>query len=86
LTLATVLLNSLMARSQFNAVPWLLTVAGAYGVTLWFCHKCFTQVIQILGIFSTIMLAVCARYAFFDSSPSNAVKRNNPSNGSASAP
>jgi O-antigen/teichoic acid export membrane protein len=86
LTLATVLLNSLMARSQFNAVPWLVAVAVAYGLTLYFYHKSFTQVIQTLGIFSVIMLAVCVWYAFFDPSASTTLRRGNPSDGSISPP
>ena len=63
-TLATVLLNSLMARSQFAAVPWLVAVAAAYGVTLYLRHGSFIQVIQTIGGFGLLLLAVCAWFAF----------------------
>ena len=53
LTLATVLLNSLMAHSRFEAVPWLVAVAAGYGLTLYLRHESFTQVIQTLGLFAT---------------------------------
>jgi len=64
LTLATVLINSLMAQSCFRAVPWLVAVAVAYGVTLYFCHDSFKQVIQIIGLFGLLLLAVCAWFSF----------------------
>lgn len=66
LTLATVLLNSLMAHSRFEAVPWLVAVAAGYGLTLYFRHESFIQVIQTLGLFATILLAVCAWFAWRD--------------------
>jgi len=64
LTLATVLLNSLMARSQFAAVPWLLAVAVGYGLTLYLRHDSFIQVIQTIGCFGLLLLAVCAWFTF----------------------
>ncbi len=64
LTMATVLLNSLMARSQFKAVPWLLAVAAGYGTTLYLRHDSFIQVIQTIGIFGLVMVAVCAWFTF----------------------
>jgi O-antigen/teichoic acid export membrane protein len=64
LTLATVLLNSLMARSQFAAVPWLVAVAAGYGLTLYLRHESFIQVIQTIGCFGLLLLAVCAWFTF----------------------
>ena len=64
LTLATVLLNSLMAQSQFRAVPWMLAVAVGYGVTLYLRHDSFIQVIQTIGCFGLALLAVCAWFTF----------------------
>lgn len=64
LTLAVVLLNSLMARAQFEAVPWLVAVAAGYGVTLYFRHETFVQVIQTLGVFAVLLLIVCAWFTF----------------------
>jgi O-antigen/teichoic acid export membrane protein len=68
LTLTMVLGNALLARSRFAVVPWLLVVAIAYGVTLFwqlqFGHGTFQTVIQTLGVFSTLMLAVCAWFTW----------------------
>ena len=64
LTLANVLINSLMAQSRFAAVPWMIVVALAYGLTLYFRHDTLQMVIQILGIFSLILCGVCAWFTF----------------------
>ncbi|HEX5220655.1 MAG TPA: hypothetical protein VFZ59_13875 [Verrucomicrobiae bacterium] len=64
LTLATVLLNSLMAQLQFRAVPWMLAVAAGYAVTLYLRHDSFVQVIQTIGLFGLALLAVCAFFTF----------------------
>lgn len=64
LTLAMVLLNSLMAQSQFRAVPWMLAVAVGYGVTLYLRHDSFIQVIQTIGCFGLALLAVCGWFTF----------------------
>jgi O-antigen/teichoic acid export membrane protein len=64
LTLATVLLNSLMAHSRFESVPWLMAVAAGYALTLYLWHESFTQVIQTLGLFAVILLAVCAWFTW----------------------
>ena len=76
LTLATVLLNSLMARAQFKAVPWLVAVAVGYGLTLYFRHESFTQVIQTLGIFALLLLGVCAWFSFRGQSASTPPRRD----------
>jgi O-antigen/teichoic acid export membrane protein len=65
LTLSTVLINSLMARSRFVAVPWLLAVALGYGLTLYWRHDSFQIVIQDIGCFGVILLAVCAWFSFY---------------------
>ena len=68
LTLATVLLNSLMAQSKFKAVPWMLLVALGYGATLYFVARNqtgdFLPVIKTIGIFGMLLLAVCAWFSF----------------------
>jgi O-antigen/teichoic acid export membrane protein len=64
LTLSTVLINSLMARSRFIAVPWMLLVALGYGLTLYFRHDSFRIVIQNIGLFGVILLAVCTWFSF----------------------
>ncbi|MCL5098970.1 MAG: hypothetical protein M1608_15830, partial [Candidatus Omnitrophica bacterium] len=64
LTLANVLVSNLLARSQFAAVPWLMLVAVAYGVALYYCPHSFTAVAQTLGVFNLILLAVAAWFTW----------------------
>jgi hypothetical protein len=67
LTLANVLINNLLARQRFRAVPWLIVVAAAYGLTLLAAGNylvrldslaAFKIVVQILGLFSLLLLGV----------------------------
>ena len=64
LTLSTVLINNLMARSRFAAVPWLLAVAVSYGLTLYFRHDTFKSVILTVGLFGLILFGVCVWFSF----------------------
>ncbi len=64
LTLSNVLINSLMARGRFAAVPWLVLVAAGYGVALYFHHDSFKTVIGTLGIFGTLMVGVCVLFTW----------------------
>jgi O-antigen/teichoic acid export membrane protein len=74
LTLSMVLINSLMARSKFSAVPWLVLVAIGYGVALAMVGRhagslADTQVglrmmIQTLGVFNLVMFGVCAWFTW----------------------
>jgi O-antigen/teichoic acid export membrane protein len=77
LALANVLVNDLMARKQFRVVPGIVLVAVAYSLTLPYIlnhypHKLET-VLQTLGAFNCLLLAVCAWGAFGKSSPSVSV-------------
>lgn len=58
LTVANVLINNLLARERYGAVPWLVAVAVAYGVTLRYTHDSFTQVIKTMGGFGLLLVAV----------------------------
>lgn len=69
LTLSMVMINSLMAQARFQSVPWLVAVAVGYGVTLYFRHDSFIQVIQTLGIFSVLLMGVCAWFTFIQPKP-----------------
>ena len=60
LCLANVLASNLLGRSQFRVVIPMLLLAVAYGVTLLFVHTSFVQVLQLLGGFNLLLLAVCA--------------------------
>jgi hypothetical protein len=64
LALAYVLLNNLMARKNFKVVPYLLLVIAAYAVTLKLAGNSFIRVIQILGIYNLIFLAVVALFTW----------------------
>jgi O-antigen/teichoic acid export membrane protein len=74
LTLSNVLVNSLMARSRFAAVPWLVLVAVGYGVALVIVGRhagnlADTQaglrmMIQTLGVFNLLLLGVCAWFTW----------------------
>lgn len=64
LTLSLVLVNNLMARACFSAVPWLVGVALVYALILCFRHGTFMEVIQALGFSSMLLLAVSAWFSF----------------------
>ncbi len=64
LALANVLLNNLMARKQFRVVPYLLLVIAGYFTTLTMSGGSFVRVIQVLGIFNFIFLAVIAIFTW----------------------
>jgi O-antigen/teichoic acid export membrane protein len=66
LTLSTVLINNLMAKSCFSSVPWLVAVAVSYGLALCFWHETFVTVIRTIGCFGLVLLAVCAWFSFHD--------------------
>jgi len=80
LTLSGVLINSLMARARFAAVPWLVLVAVGYGVALALVGRhagdlADTQaglrmMIQTLGSFNLLLFGVCAWFTWGKSSPS----------------
>jgi O-antigen/teichoic acid export membrane protein len=59
LILSGVLVNNLLARERFAAVPFLVAVAAGYYITLRFRHDSFETVIHTLGFFGSLLLAVC---------------------------
>jgi O-antigen/teichoic acid export membrane protein len=64
LTLAIVLVNNLMARERFQAVPWLVLVAVLYGLTLSWSHDSFLIVIRNIGLFNLLFLGVAALFTW----------------------
>jgi O-antigen/teichoic acid export membrane protein len=58
LTVANVLINNLLARERYSAVPWLVAVAAGYGITLRYMHDSLIQVIQVMGVFGLLLVAV----------------------------
>ncbi|MBI5385085.1 MAG: lipopolysaccharide biosynthesis protein [Verrucomicrobia bacterium] len=66
LALANVLLNDLMARSRFKVVPWLIVIVAGYATALNFHHASFVAVIQVIGVFNLVFLAVVGLFAWID--------------------
>jgi O-antigen/teichoic acid export membrane protein len=74
LTFSNVLISSLMARSRFAAVPWLVLVAVGYGVALSAVGRHagslpdtqagLRMMIQTLGVFNLLLFAVCAWFTW----------------------
>jgi O-antigen/teichoic acid export membrane protein len=74
LSLAYALVNNLLARSQFRIVPALVVVAAAYGVALAVVGRHAGKLaepvaglrlmLQTLGAFNLLLLAVCAWFTF----------------------
>lgn len=62
LGLANVLVNNLLAREQYRAIPWLMLVGAAYATALTVWNHTLVTVIQTLGVFSLILLAVAAAF------------------------
>lgn len=64
LAVGNVLVNNLMAHSRFKCVPALVAVAVGYWVALSYFHDSFKMVIEVLGIFNLLFLAVCAVFTW----------------------
>ncbi|MFO1487148.1 MAG: hypothetical protein U1F65_01600 [Verrucomicrobiota bacterium] len=79
LALANVLVNDLLARSRFRVVPFILMVAVGYGFALpWALNHValkLVTVLQTLGIFNCLLLAVCVWGAFGKDAKPNAADR-----------
>lgn len=57
-SLATVLVNNLLARERYGVVPWLLAVGVGYGVALRYFHGDFLTVVRTMGIFGLLLLGL----------------------------
>jgi O-antigen/teichoic acid export membrane protein len=74
LALANVLINNLLARSNFRVVPALAVLAAAYGVALAVVGRHagsladpqagLRMMLQTLGVFNLLLLAVCAGFTW----------------------
>ncbi len=71
LTVANVLVQHILARGQFRAVPWLLLIAVGYAVALgaqapallrMASFDAFIRIIQTMGIASTLLCLVAAQF------------------------
>jgi O-antigen/teichoic acid export membrane protein len=67
LALANVLVNNLMARSQFAVVPFIIVLAMAYAATMVYVNhvsNSLVAVLQTLGVFNFLLLATCAWFTW----------------------
>jgi O-antigen/teichoic acid export membrane protein len=64
LSIANVLVNNLLAKSDLRVVPWLTLLAIGYGVALNLWHPNLKSVLQTLGTFTSIMFLVCAVFTW----------------------
>jgi O-antigen/teichoic acid export membrane protein len=65
LTVANVLINNLLAHERFQAVPWLVLVAVAYGLAVMYrFHQSTEQIIYTLGVFSILLVSVALYFTW----------------------
>jgi len=64
LSMANVLVNNLLARSDFRIVPVLVLLAVAYGVALTYFHTTLIMVLQTLGVFNFLLFLACAAFTW----------------------
>ena len=74
LTLSNVLLNNLLARGRYQVVPWVVALAAGYFAALNFHHPSFLAVIQTLGLFGTLFLAVCVAFTWKEARAATAAR------------
>jgi len=65
LAMGNVLLNNLLAHSRFKVVPAVAALAVGYWIALQYFHDSFKMVLEVLGVFSTLFLVVCAVFTWF---------------------
>jgi O-antigen/teichoic acid export membrane protein len=66
MTLASVLVWSLLARECYRAVPWMAALAFGYWFALQRFHDRLTTVIDIVAVFGSLLLAMCAVFVWLD--------------------
>jgi hypothetical protein len=59
LALANVLVNHLLARSDYRVVRWLVALAVLYVLGLLTFHATPIQILQVLGVACTVMFLIC---------------------------
>ncbi|HEU5071899.1 MAG TPA: hypothetical protein VFV96_15960 [Verrucomicrobiae bacterium] len=64
LSLANVLVNNLLARSDFRVVPWLALLAIGYTIVLNAWHPSLTAVLQCMAGFNAITFLICSLYTW----------------------
>lgn len=64
LCLCSVVVNNLLAKSDFRIVPWLVALAAGYAVALIHWHPNVLVVLQILGGSCVLMFLICAWFTW----------------------
>jgi O-antigen/teichoic acid export membrane protein len=67
LALANVLVNNLLARSQYSVVPFAFLLALAYGLAMVWVNRnyhSFVAVLQTMGLFNLLLLLICAWFTW----------------------
>jgi len=64
LALANVLINNLLARSDFRVVPGLCVLAGAYAFALTRFHDSLVSVLKTIGVAGLLALLICAWFTW----------------------
>ena len=64
LAMANVLVNNLLAKSDFRLVPWLVALALAYVLALTQFHASLVQVLQTLGVACSVLFLICAWFTW----------------------
>jgi len=64
LSVANVLVNNLLAKSDMRVVPWLAALAVGYGVAINLWHPSLKAVLQLLGSVTTLLFLICAVFTW----------------------
>ena len=72
LCMATVVVNSLLARYDYRAVPWMVALVAGYSLAIILLHENVIQILQLLTIFCTLLFGVCAWFTWVSKPPQKA--------------
>jgi len=85
LALANVMVNDLMARKQFKAVPFMVVIAIGYGFTQPYMISHYpgrmTIVLQTLGVFTLLLFLICAWFSWGPKAQNPAMEVQSPKSG-----
>jgi len=64
LSVANVLVNNLLAKSDLRVVPWLAALAVGYGIAINAWHPSLKAVLQMLGGVTLVLFLICAVFTW----------------------
>lgn len=64
LSVANVLVNNLLAKSDLRVVPWLAALAIGYAVAINMWHPSLKAVLQMLGGVTSVLFLICAAFTW----------------------